>query len=65
MQKQYLVTDFYHYEKYNDNLRKKYLEIPVFDKTNKLKNNIFLKDGKIIEKKLGNITEMLKYINFI
>ena len=49
MQKQYLVTDFYHYEKYNDNLRKKYLEIPVFDKTNKLKITFF-KDGKIIEK---------------
>ena len=31
MKKEYLVTDLYHLEKYNDRISKRYLEIPVFD----------------------------------
>lgn len=43
MKKQYLVTDLYHIEKYDKSLKKIFLEIPVFDKKNKLKKNIFFK----------------------
>ena len=43
MKKQYLVTDLYHIEKYDKSLKKIFLEIPVFDKKNKLRKNIFFK----------------------
>ena len=52
MSKQYLVTDLHRFEKYKSHLPKKFLEIPVFDKKNKLKNNILFKRWRNYKEKI-------------
>ena len=64
MKKEYLVTDLYHLEKYNDRISKRYLEIPVFDKKNKLKNNIFFKKWKSYKEKIRDHNKNVKLYKF-
>lgn len=67
MKKQYLVTDLYQLEKYDLNLQKKYLEIPVFDKRNKLEKNIIFKRWKNHREKINvynkNVKLYKSYLN--
>lgn len=64
MSKQYLVTDLYHFEKYKSHLPKKYLEIPIFDKKNKLKNNILFKRWGNYKEKIENYNRDVKLYKF-
>jgi len=64
MKKEYLVTDLYHLEKYNDRIPKRYLEIPVFDEKNKLKYNIFFKKWKSYKEKIRDHNKNVKLYKF-
>ena len=64
MSKQYLVTDLYHFEKYKSHLPKKYLEIPVFDKKNKLKKSIFFKRWGNYKEKIRDHNRDVKLYKF-
>ena len=60
MPKQYLVTDLYHLEKYKNRFQKKYLEIPIFDKRNKLQSNILFKRWGNHREKINVYNENVK-----
>ncbi len=64
MTKKYLVTDFYHYEKYNNDIPKIYLELPFFDEKNKLKKNIIFKKWKNSKEKIKDHNINVFLFNF-
>ena len=64
MTKEYLVTDFYHLEKYNNKFPKRFLEIPIFNKKKKLQKNIIYKTWKNQNEKIKEHNNNVKLFKF-
>ena len=62
MKKEYLVTDFFHLDEYDNKLKKRFLEIPTFDENNILKKNTIYKKWKSREEKIKEHNENVELL---